>query len=341
MALPYRTRRSLKRLGKFILILLLICAIGAGCWIAWAGRFVVYSREGARLDFSRPAQELSGVLAVPPETKAPVPLYYNEGENAVAISGDLSQFAGYYLTAQHFKGDIEELRKTLLALPDTVPIMMELKDIYGEFYYNTGMAGAKKNSVANSVHNMVADLIKSHRYIIAMIPAFRDYEFGLNNVNCGVPHSSGGYLWMDGNGCYWLDPDKGTTLNYLTGIISELKTLGVSEVVLRDFRIPTEGNILYEEDVDTVIAEAKEFVVKNCANADTFAVSFLAEDPAFTLPEGARCRLYLEGVSALQVKTVAEETSVENKQTQLVFMTALTDTRFEEYCVVRPVDVLQ
>lgn len=339
MALPYRTRRRLSRLGKFLFTIVLILGVAAGCWIAWAGRFVVYSRDGAKLDFSRSSEELTGVLAVPPETKEAVPVYYNEGMSAVAISGDLTQFAGYYVTADDYTADMTELRQTLLSLPDTVPIVMELKDIYGKFYYNSGIAGADRDSVAPTVQTLLSDLVKSHRYIIALIPAFRDYRYGLNHVNDGIPHSSGGYLWMDNDGCYWLDPER--SFNYLTNVIEELKLMGASEVLLRDFRVPTEGNILYYDDAEEVIEEVKNRLVQTCGNAETFAVSFLTDDETFSLPAGARCRLYLEDVSALQIKRVAEATSVEDKQTQLVFVTTLPDTRFEEYSVIRPVSMMK
>lgn len=337
MALPYRTRRSLSRLGKILILLVVVLGVFSACWIAWAGRFVVYSRDGAKLDFTRSSTDLTGVLAVPPETQSSVAVYYNEGINAVAISGDLTQFTGYYVTSDDYTSDMTELRSTLLSLPDTVPIVMELKDIYGKFYYNTAIVGAEKDPTAATVQTLLSDLVKSHRYIIARIPAFRDYRYGLNHVNDGIPHSSGGYLWMDDEGCYWLDPER--SLSYLSNIIDELRMQGVSEILLQDFRVPTEGNILYDEDAEEVIEEVKRTVVQNCGNAETFAISFLTEDEDFTLPAGGRCRLYLENVSALQVKRIAEAASVEDKQAQLVFVTALPDTRFEEYSVVRPIDM--
>ena len=74
MVIPYRTRRFLKRLATFLLALVLLLILVWGVWILWLDRFVVYSRDGAKLDFTLQEPQ-AGQLAVPPAVEDPIPIY--------------------------------------------------------------------------------------------------------------------------------------------------------------------------------------------------------------------------------------------------------------------------
>ena len=66
MILSYRTRRNLRRTGKFLLIAALIFAVIWVCWMIWVARYMLYDRDaGARLDFDLPPIP-EGNPAVPP-----------------------------------------------------------------------------------------------------------------------------------------------------------------------------------------------------------------------------------------------------------------------------------
>ena len=75
MSIPYRTRRFLKGLLTVLLVLVLLLVLVWGVWILWLDRFVVYSRDGARLDFDLEEPQ-SGELATPPEAGNPISIYY-------------------------------------------------------------------------------------------------------------------------------------------------------------------------------------------------------------------------------------------------------------------------
>ena len=55
----------------------------------------------------------------------------------------------------------------------------------------------------------------------------------------------------------------------------------------------------------------------------------------FVPPEG-RGRVYVTGSDALGAQTIAENSGVEDPTIDLVFITDLYDTRFDEYSVLRP-----
>lgn len=64
--IPFRTRRILGRICAVGLTLLLIVSILLLFWLLWLNRYVVYTRDGAYLDFDRPLEYPQGELAVPP-----------------------------------------------------------------------------------------------------------------------------------------------------------------------------------------------------------------------------------------------------------------------------------
>ena len=71
-------------------------------------------------------------------------------------------------------------------------------------------------------------------------------------------------------------------------------------------------------------------------NKGTFTLSFGTNDPTLTLPEGARSRIYLQGIDAKDVDTAVETTTVPDRSAQIVFLATTNDTRFDKYSVLRP-----
>lgn len=205
MTLSYKTRRALKTVGIVLLSLILAFTLFYLVWLVWLDRYVVYTREGARLDFDAPADSLSGQVALPPEEGATVSIFYNDGENAVDTSNDLTQLYGYYITSSDLETSMAELRTKVEALPTGVSVMLDVKSIYGSFFYSSSVGSHSEDISISAVDDLIALMRSKNIYMIARVPAFQDWEFGLNNVSCGLPEE-GGYLWQDpDSGCYWLD----------------------------------------------------------------------------------------------------------------------------------------
>ena len=83
MSIPYRTRRVLNRLGIVLMIFLLVGVIAWLCWVVWLERYVVYTADGASLDFEHSAQDIIGEVATPPVAQQNISIYYNEGSDAL------------------------------------------------------------------------------------------------------------------------------------------------------------------------------------------------------------------------------------------------------------------
>lgn len=336
MALTYRTRQRLSRLGTVLLALLLVGVLVWFCWVIWLERYVVYSRDGAAINFNLAADPGPGTVAAPPSMEETVPIFYNEGDDAVSTSFELTQITGYYITEEDLTTDLAATQQLVATLPPDTAVMMDVKNIYGGFLYTSKLMDA---IAANSVNTMAVDsLIKDLNdrgvYTIAKLPAFRDRNYGLNHVPSGLPLPQG-YLWVDERNCYWLNPADSGTLNWLYQIVEELKDLGFNEVVFTDFCFPNTTKIVFEGDRDTAIQKAAQTLMSTSAT-DRFAVSFMTTSSTFKLPEG-RSRLFVENVSVKDASSLASQYELPDAAVNLVFLAATNDTRYEEYSVLRPI----
>ena len=338
MSIPYRTQQNLKRLAIALLILLVVGAIAWGLWVVWLQRFVVYTRdEGAVIDFELSQTLTPGEEAVPPEEGMQIEIHYNEGEDKVNISTELAQLKGYYVSSSAVSSDPAGVWEQIQALPANTPVMLDMKSIYGTFYYSTSTGRPLSDSAdIAGVDQLIANLRSSGYYTIARVPALRDKEFGRENTRSGLP-TSGGYLWMDDEGCYWLNPAKEDTITYLIDIATELRELGFNEVVFEDFYFPSTKKIVFKGDKLQTLADTAQALVANCAT-DYFAVSFVS-DGTWTAPTG-RTRVYREDVAdPVQLMEVTQNLTLTDPSIRLVFITSNMDTRFENYGVMRPINL--
>ncbi len=331
MTIPYRTRQNLRRIFIFLLILLLLALLFSGGWILWLSRFVVYSRDGAKIDFSLPEQLPGGVLAAPPVPGETIPINYEDGTNH--LTTELYQLGGYYVESATLQESVADVRAQIEALPAGTPVMIDVKNRYGSFFYSSNISSSYASSVdVPAMDELIAYLANSNLYTIARLPALRDYSYGLHHVSDGLP-TAGGYLWMDSLGYYWLNPMSSGTLSYLIQIVNELKSLGFDEVVFYDFCFPETDKIVYTQDKAEALATSANTLVTTCAT-NTFAVSFVGKSD-FPLPEG-RSRLYVENVEAGAIETFVEKVPLEDPHIRVVFLTQVHDTRYDKYGVLRP-----
>ena len=342
MSIPYRTRQKLNRLGLVAVAVLLVGTIVWFCWVIWLERYVVYTDGKATLDFSIEFSEDLGEVAVPPAADAGVTIYYNEGSNAMDLNAEMTQLNGYYIDSNDLQFDITESVESMRKLKSGTAVMIDVKGGYGSFFYPSKVSGAiESQSVSTeTVSEMITEMKNRGFYMIARMSAFRDYNFGLNNVSAGLPDARGDgyYLRADDGGCYWLDPSDPVVLNWICSIVKELKELGFHEVVLDNFRFPPEPDLyIFSGDREEAIRTAAEKVMEECGG-DNFTISFVGAGADFALPEG-RTRLYLSGVEGKEVGSKVSQFTFENPEIRLVFLADTNDTRFDDYGVLRPMEV--
>ena len=335
MALPYRTRRFLKNFLIFLMVLAVVAACAWVVWMLWLDRYVVYTADGAVFDFSYSSKDLVGQPAVPPEESPTVSIYYNEGDNSLATSLELTKVNGYYIDVDMMINEMDFVRSQIRKLPAGTPVLIDVKDIQGRFFYSTGLGPNHTKLDPKEVDALIREMSICGLYTIARFPTFRDYYYSLDHVNQGLASNKGAYLYLDDSRCYWLNPTNPSALNYVMEIVAELRDMGFNEIVLSDFCFPNTDKINFSGDRDKAIADAAKKV--KAAATDRFAISFVAQDPSkFTIPEG-RGRMFLEGRRAEDAKRLAEKSGLEEVDINVVFITELLDTRFDTYGVLRPI----
>lgn len=343
MAIPYRTRRFFKQFFTMALALILFGALLLILWFLWLNRYVVYSQDGAHLDFNQSIHYAPGVSPVEPEPLPTVTVHNKtEEEEKEELSTELTRFSGYFVTLEQLTADFEAVVTQLKALPEGSTVLLQLKDARSYVYYTSEIGKENPNFDTTLVDQLVTALQGKGHYLIAQIPAFQEYYYIMENererVPYGLPKAGGkGSLWLDKEGpCYWMNPASDGTLTQLIQLVTELRGLGFREVVFADFRFPNTDKISFEGDKMEALNAAAAMLVKTCAT-EKFCVSFTRTSPDLTLPEG-RTRLYLTGVSGADIAEMAGSVALGDVTAQLVFLTDSGDTRFDDYCVLRPLE---
>jgi len=335
MSIPYRTRRVLNRVGITVTALLLAVIVGWLCWVIWLQRYVVYTDDGAELDFAVSANEITGEIATPPEAAKNVSIFYNEGDDAIDLGNEMKQLNGYYIDYEMLQKDMTGVLVRVEQLSPGTTILIDMKGPYGSFFYPSNLPAAVHSASTDvkAVAELVQKLQKKGFYTIARICAFRDWNFGNNNVSSGLYMLNRAGLWLDPDGYFWLDPTNANTTSWITDVVLELRDMGFNEVVLTDFRFPNSDKYIFSGDKVAALQSAAATLVSSCASSD-FVLSFAVDDPTFALPQG-RCRMYLSGVSANGIGQTVAQVSVEDTAVQLAFIAETGDTRYDEYSVLR------
>jgi len=339
MSIPYRTRRALRKFLTGLVAVAVLVFFVLLCWLLWLNRYVIYSGEGAKIDLSLSLDFAQGEHPEAPEPPESVTVHIPENVGTGDGPTELARFSGYYVTLSELTEDFDNASARLEELPMGSTVMLQLKSTSGYAYYSSAVAPVSPNANTEQVDRLLQKLISKGHYVIVQLPAFQDYYYIMEDQMTRVPYglyqSGRNALWLDVSyRCYWLNPASDGTLTYLIQLLTELRTLGVDEVVFSDFRYPDTTNVTISGDKTASLNAAAATLVNTCSTG-SFCVSFTRTAVDLDLPAG-RTRLYLTGASAADAQALAEKTNFEDPSIQLVFVTELSDTRYDDYCVLRP-----
>ena len=338
----YRNKMRLRTALITLLITLAVLAVIAIGVFVYLQRYVVYTPDGAHLDFStRPGAGTPNDSPVNPNFDVEEsPILPDAGIILDGTAEDagisaLTKLAGYYVTGEMLS-DTSAVLDALGTVSEPTAVLLDVKSVYGNYYYSTSVSGADTSSLvdAAAVDTLIENLAAMQNvYLIARLPAFRDSAFALSNQDSGLPLSSGA-LWMDSESCYWLDPAEGKVITRLESIALELQSLGFDEVVYDDFYFPDSPNIAYDNDRDAVVADAAKRLSANLAGED---IVFSLCSSSLSLAAYAS-RLYVSGIDGADVQSLAQslESVYSPLQEHLVFLTDSRDTRFADYGLLQP-----
>lgn len=336
--LTFAAKRRLHRIGLIGSIVLMVLFLVWFCWVVWLERYIVYDRDGATINLELRDPIGQGQIAAPPSKDETIPVYINEGSDTINTSTELAKITGYYIDTDTLLDDLATATDLISTLPPDTAVMVELKNIWGTFFYSSAVDGAAISTKLDPtrVDALIQEITSRNLYAIAYIPAFRERNYTLKHPTVGLEVTKRTHLWLDGDNCYWLNPINKGAQAFVISIVEELKALGFDEVVFSEFRMPTTDKIYFKGDRDEAIATAASDIVTACAT-ERFAVSFLITGTSFPMPEGGRCRLYISGVGAKDVANVAARVTVPDISANLVFLASTNDTRYQDFSNLRPI----
>lgn len=331
--ISYRNRIRLRSgLIAALILVVVLAAAGIGIFL-YLARYIVYTPDGARLDFSAGDTKSLFDTTFQVERPAPVP-----GADLVEDTGPkepqtITRISGFYADGDMLT-DVAALRAALQNITTPAAVLLDVRSIYGNFYYPSRLEGAQTSTLINAqeVGSLIQELSANGSvYLIAWLPALRDPAFALMHQTCGLSLPSGA-LWMDSEGCYWLDPASDQVVGYLEQTALELRSLGFDEVVFDDFYIPDGAAVYYKGNPADAVSEAARRLQ---ANLDGIAVSYSTRN-ADLAPYAEH--IFLKENDGAQVSALAAPfaEAFTPLSDHLVFLTGSRDTRFEEYCVLRP-----
>ncbi len=326
----YRTKLRLRKIGRLLLLALLFCLVGLIAAIAYADSLVHYDRDGAQLLNRETLPPVTQAEAAPRPTIIDPTIVLEEKELAAA---SIAELGGVYITTSMLR-DIEQTTALVKEIREPCAVMIELKSIFGNFYYSSEYAnGNVADAGISDIMSLIDYLNDNGFYTIASLPAFRDSAYALDNQSLGLP-TSGGVLWMDDKGCYWLDPSNDAVISHLMQLARELGNMGFQEVAFSEFCFPDTDSISYASDLSRaeVIEEAAEELSGFFVGSE-LTLSFVSSRTDFPVGGG---RLYVPNVDGSQVERYASAYADSEGLAELVFLASSRDTRFEGHGILRP-----
>lgn len=338
--ISYRSKLRLRAaLIGLAIALVLLAAAAVGVFI-YLHRYIVYTPDGARLDLDgglRSALETDFDVEASKSAPAPVPgATLAEGSELEEPAKTLEQINGWYADGAMLAAP-SRIREAVSGLTEPAAVCVDVRSIYGNFYYSSAIAGAQTSSSVDppAVDDLLRDLASTPEvYLIAWLPAFRDSSWALAELDCALSLRSGA-LWMDSEGCYWLDPSDDQVIARLESIIQELESLGFDEVVLSDFAFPDDPAIVFEGDRSQALLDAAQKLRENLDQSEDIKLSFSTRDSALA-PYADR--FYYRDLDGAEIPALTDalEGAFPDLHNCLVFLTDSRDTRFESFGRLKP-----
>ena len=336
----YRNKRLLKRTLLTILLVLLGIAALVVCRFIYVGRFVTYDSSGAHLDYE---QHLSAARAPEPaasDEDFSFDTVLDAASDEEDTSSQTGKLTGYYITTTMMARDMDAVHAALSQMDDYNAVMIDVKSVFGNYYYRSKLSGAQIATSANidAVETLIRELTaRSDLTVIARVPAFSEPNYAFAHQNQALALYSGA-LWMDDKRCYWLDPSDASVQSFLASIALELQDLGFDEVLFDQFYFPSSDAINWSSDLgltrQTAVQNAAEGI-RAALEGSSIRVDFVSEDPAVAA-QADRIAVANEDAAVVESTAAAFADVLTDPSSQLLFLTGSRDTRYENYSVLRP-----
>lgn len=244
----YRGRRKFRVPLNIFLFVLAFVIFGGVAMFYILQQYMVYDADGAtlQLPFGREAESSAEdeLLFTPEPTFEPLQvqvIWENPTFDDVDLGGweDLSATKGWFISANTLlnAGDLEEAI-TIVQAGGYDTAVLEMKSRSGSLVWQSASPTAFAYGTYGSadVTPLIDRLHEAGISVAAQISCFADALMAQRNWTCAL--QSGGSVYRDGDGIYWLDPYNRTVRTYLIELASELAAMGFDEIILADLYHP-------------------------------------------------------------------------------------------------------
>ena len=334
----YRNKRAVRKTARILGCILLALALLVIGRVLYVQRYVTYTPDGVRLDYDQHL-DYTGQEQLEPD---PVDYPFETVLDAVAeTDGEAekqTRLDGYSISTTMLVNGVEQVRQALKEVEGYNAVVIDVKSIYGNFYYSTELTGAPKADALDitDVDKLISELTgRSDLIVIARVPAFSDRRYALAHQSEGLPIWNGA-LWEGDDVCYWLNPYSNNVQGYLTSIAIELSQRGFDGVLFDDFYFPDSDRIMWNATITR-----DEAVLDAAANIADSLYGYGIEVLFGSAPTGAAAyadRVCVTTDAAEDVNAIVEglSPSLTDPAAQIVFLTSSRDTRFAACGVIRP-----
>ncbi len=268
-----------------------VCILG---FVGWS----IYNPVMEYLSQGRP--ELPSSSSVPPassgtlseqpqeqETQPPAEPVPDEPLRAIYIPPDMA-------------ADSERLQNTLSAFSGSGinAVMIDLKDTSGNLLYRSQLETAEqarnyKEGSTFDLKSFCSRLAAQKLSVIGRVNAFLDPMSSRYLPGAGIEYLNSGVLWLDNSpeagGQPWLNPYSEAAQSYLTDIVAEAASMGVSHILLDNVTFPVGYGLEYAGyGADAATVTQSEILARFVDQAEQAAAD-----------EGASLSLYVSGIGAL------------------------------------------
>ena len=358
--LSYRCRRRLKRATLALLILGVVTAGVLLISFLYLERFVVYTEEGVILRRGDAAAAEENAPEPEPLPEVEIRTVYGgakrpvrEEETEAAEPEEFVPLQGYVVYYEDLK-DPDTVLEKIQSDPDCTVVMLEVALGSGKSCFSGTFSGA---GIAEELDAEATDALlrqlTGQYYLIAMLPAYQNTAYALANQSEGLM-ITGGALWVDWDGCYWMDPASEVSQKHLMDLCSELTEMGFDEVVFSNFYFPSSSNIVYNRETPGYAAVQKAgALLSNSAGLLGMNVGYcdLSRYISMIAPGGNGHLIFTEtegsNVSGILSWMASgdeadSEPSIEavgsgeaSPEQTVIFCTDSHDTRFDGYSILR------
>ena len=334
----YRNKRAVRKTARIlggVLLALALLVIGR---VLYVQRYVTYPPEGVRLDYDQKIDYPGQAPAEPDPAEYPFETVVDAAAQTDEEAEKQTRLDGYSISTTMLVNGVDQVRSALAEVDGYNAVVIDVKSIYGNFYYSTQLSGAPRADALDisEVDKLIEELTgRSDLIVIARVPAFSDRRYALAHQSEGLPIWNGA-LWEGDDVCYWLNPYSNNVQGYLTSIAIELSQRGFDGVLFDDFYFPDSDRIMWNATITR-----DEAVLDAAANIADSLYGYGIEVLFGSAPTGAAAyadRVCITTDAAEDVNAIVEELSpsLTDPAAQIVFLTSSRDTRFAACGVIRP-----